>query len=295
MIIEANAKINLALDILHKRADGYHEVEMVMQTVALADEVGLYEEPEGIIVETNIPGLDSGPSNLAYRAASLVIKTYGVRRGVRIILNKRIPMAAGLAGGSSDAAAVLKGLNRLWSLGLSLGELEKLGATLGSDVPFCLNGGTMLATGRGEVLSPLTFLPHIWVVLAKPPVDVSTGWVYNNYSPASVSVRPDIQGMVECLATRDFIGIAGRMGNVLESVTIAAHPEIAELKKVMYENGAVASMMSGSGPTVFGLTTDREQACSVAEAIRRQSDAWVIVTETVDSGGGEIWNAGCRP
>lgn len=177
LILEARAKINLALDVLYKRSDGYHEVAMVMQSVALADRVCFCEQAEGIVVSTNIPELDS-PANLAYRAAVLIVNTCGVRRGVHITLEKRIPLAAGLAGGSTDAAAVLTGLNQLWSLGLTLERLEELAATLGSDVPFCLQGGTVLATGRGEALTPLPALPHSWVVLAKPPVDVSTAWVY---------------------------------------------------------------------------------------------------------------------
>jgi len=293
LIVEARAKINLALDILHKRSDGYHEVEMVMQTIALADEVSLDERTEGIVIETNMPELDCGPSNIAYRAAALVADRCGVRQGVRIFLNKKIPLAAGLAGGSADAAAVLTGLNNLWRLGLSIKELENMGGLLGSDVPFCLNGGTMLATGRGETLSPLPPLPHVYIVLAKPQVAVSTAWAYQNYQQSRVGLRPDIRGMVTSLLENDIAGVARRMANVLETVTIPVHDEIAELKNMMLKNGLVASMMSGSGPSVFGLANDYRQACNVAEQLRHYTAGWVTVTESVNAGG-EKWNAGYR-
>ncbi|MDR3559916.1 MAG: 4-(cytidine 5'-diphospho)-2-C-methyl-D-erythritol kinase [Negativicutes bacterium] len=285
--IEACAKINLALDIHHKRNDGYHEVAMVMQAVALADLVGLQEQAEGISVATNLAGLDSGPSNLAYRAAALVLATCGIRRGVHIELEKRIPLAAGLAGGSSDAAAVLTGLNRMWRLGLSPAELDNLGATLGSDVPFCLHGGTMLATGRGEILTRLPDVPHAWVVLAKLPVEVSTAWAYNNYRPEAVAAHPDISGMTACLKQQDLAGVAARLGNVLETVTIPAHPEISALKQCMLDTGAMACLMSGSGPTVFGLTAERREAENVADSLRRRTRAQVMVTETLAVVGGE--------
>ncbi len=230
LVLAAYAKINLALDILHKRSDGYHEVAMVMQSIALADRVAFSDREAGISVSTNLPGLDCGPANLAYRAAALIAASSGCKRGIHIKLDKRIPLAAGLAGGSSDAAAVLAGLNRLWGLGLKAAELETLAATIGSDVPFCLRGGTVLATGRGEVLTPLPALPRVWMVLAKPAVEVSTAWAYQNYRPHVVAARPDIRGMTACLENRDLAGVAHRLGNVLESVTIPAHPEIAHLK-----------------------------------------------------------------
>jgi 4-diphosphocytidyl-2-C-methyl-D-erythritol kinase len=287
VILHARAKINLALDVLYKRDDGYHEVAMIMQSIALADRVGLFEQDEGIAVTTNIAGLDSGPANLAYRAAALIASACGVRRGIRITLDKKIPLAAGLAGGSSDAAAVLNGLNQLWGLGLSMTRLEELAASLGSDVPFCLRGGTMLATGRGEKLSPLPTLPHCWVVLAKPPVEVSTAWVYGNYHPEVVVRHPDIDGMITSLRQRDLAGVTGKLGNVLESVTVPAHPDIAKLKESMLEYGAMASLMSGSGPTVFALVQQRDQAESIAEKIKRQTNAQIIITETACASEGE--------
>jgi 4-diphosphocytidyl-2-C-methyl-D-erythritol kinase len=287
LILTACAKINLALDIHYKRNDGYHEVAMVMQSIALADLVALSERDSGITVSTNLPGLDCGPTNLAYRAAALITATCGIGHGIHIELDKRIPLAAGLAGGSSDAAAVLTGLNRLWGLGLSLAQLQTLAATLGSDVPFCLGGGTVLATGRGEVLTPLMALPRVWVVLAKPVVEVSTAWAYQNYHPEAVTSHPDIPGMTACLEKRDLAGIAHRLGNVLESVTIPAHPEIAALKEGMMEYGALAALMSGSGPTVFGLAGDKRQAECIAAALKARTNALIMITETIDSIGGE--------
>ncbi len=285
LVLAARAKINLALDVLGRRPDGYHEVAMVMQSVALADKVTLTAAAD-ISVTADIADLDCGPSNLAYRAAALLRDRCGVDRGVRIALEKNIPLAAGLAGGSADAAAILRGLNELWRLSLTPTELEEFGAALGSDVPFCLRGGTVLATGRGEALAPLPALPRVWVVLAKPPVAVSTAWVYGNYRGERVAVRPDVAGMKACLAGGDLQGVAARLGNVLETVTVPAHPEIAALKAAMLEQGAMASLMSGSGPTVFGLVDDRRRAEKIAAALKRTA-AWVTVTEAAGEWGGE--------
>ncbi len=286
LVLAARAKINLALDVLFKRADGYHEVAMVMQTLALADRVTLAADDEISVVST-AADLDCGPSNLACRAAAVLRERCGVGRGVRVTLEKNIPLAAGLAGGSADAAAVLRGLNILWGLGLSLGDLEEIGAALGSDVPFCLRGGTVLATGRGEKLRTLPALPRAWVVLAKPPVSVSTAWVYGNYRGERVTARPDVAGMSACLAAGDLSGVAGRLANVLETVTVPAHPEIAALKAAMMDRGAMASLMSGSGPTVFGLVDNLRQAEQIAAALRSSTDSWVTVTETAGELGGE--------
>ncbi len=286
MVLFARAKINLAIDVLGKRADGYHEVAMVMQSVALADRVTL-AAAEGISVSATGAELDCGPANLAYRAAALLQEKCGCGRGVRITLAKNIPLAAGLAGGSADAAAVLRGLNVFWRLGLAPSDLEEYGAALGSDVPFCLRGGTVLATGRGELLKPLPSMPHAWVVLAKPPVDVSTAWVYGNYRGERVAAHPDIGGMTASLAGGDLTGVASRLANVLESVTVPAHPQIAALKAAMLEHGAMASLMSGSGPTVFGLVQDRDQATKIAASLRSSAAGWVAVTETAGELGEE--------
>lgn len=284
MKLKANAKVNLALDILYKRADGYHEVAMVMQSIDLHDTVTI-SSAEEITVICDCAELN-GENNLAYRAAILLRDTFNITRGAKIELIKRIPIAAGLAGGSADAAAVLHGLNRLWGLNLSLSELAKLGAALGSDIPFCLYGGTMLATGRGEILKPLPALPSCPLVLVKPPVAVSTAWAYQNYRPSAVERRPNIDTMLACLRHADFAGVCGAVGNVLESVTISAYPEIGIIKQRLKQLGAPAVLMSGSGPTVFALCHDDRQAATIATAMAESELYQVIVTRTVEKGGG---------
>lgn len=279
--VKACAKINLALDVLYKRDDGYHEVAMIMQSISLADEVTLVNRPEGITLSVDTPNLAADKSNLAYRAAALIKNMLGIKTGIHIKLVKKIPMAAGLAGGSADAAAVLSGLNQLWDLRLTMSELEKLAADLGSDVPFCLHGGTMLAAGRGERLSPLPALPECYVVLAKPPIDVSTAWVYGHYHADRIETHPDLNGMKKSLENKELALIAAKLGNVLESVTIPAYPCIADLKTCMLENGAMNSLMSGSGPTVFGLVEGREQAEYVAAQLKKQHDAHVVIAKSV--------------
>lgn len=287
LTIQANAKVNITLDVLRKREDGYHEVEMIMQAIDLADTLHLTPQREGITLVTNHPGLPCDTGNLAYRAAALLQETCQVKTGVHIALEKNIPMAAGLAGGSTDAAGVLLGLNRLWQLNLSLAELDELGAKLGSDVPFCLHGGTMLATGRGERLTALPALPQCYIVLAKPPVGVSTAWVYGQYQQTIAVQHPDTAGTIACLKSGNLEGVAERLCNVLESVTIPAHPEIGQLKDWMLQFGAMASLMSGSGPTVFGLVETREKAIEIADRLRSLSAADIFVAKTVAKVGGE--------
>lgn len=265
----AYAKINLGLDILGKRPDGYHEVSMIMQTVGLADEIIITPGfGEGsITIETNIPGLSCGPDNLAYKAAVIISEYAKIIPNVHIVLNKRIFLAAGLAGGSADAAAVLRGLNRYWELNLSSEILEQLAAKLGSDIPFCINGGTSLATGRGEVLTQLEDIPETIVVLAKPKnLEVSTAWVYQHYDHGRVVHAPCIWNLREHLP----LGIKASvhyMGNVLETATIPAHPVIASIKAAMLSNGAYYALMSGSGPTVFAFADDMETAKNIEAAL----------------------------
>jgi len=285
--IKGNAKINLTLDVLYKREDGFHQVEMIMQAIELADILSLEERKNGAVsIAANIARLPCDHRNLAYRAAVLIKEACQVTSGVHIFLEKNIPVAAGLAGGSADAASVLLGLNNLWNLGLSIGELEILGAKLGSDVPFCLRGGTMLATGRGELLKPLADLKPCYVVLAKLPIGVSTSWVYRQYRGQGVKDHPDTSGVRDCLTQGDLMGVANRLCNVLESVTIPAHPQIEELKKSMMQYGAMASLMSGSGPTVFGLVEDQAGAEYIATKLRNQSAANVFLTKTAGKSGG---------
>ncbi len=286
LTVEAHAKINLALDVLGKRSDGYHQVEMIMQTVSLSDTVTLTEIPGEIKVTASDVRLPCNSDNLAYRAAALLRDTLHIDNGVAIHLKKRIPIAAGLAGGSSNAAAVLKGLNQLWQLSLSTEQLMELGAKLGSDVPFCISGGTMRAYGRGELLEALPVMPKAFVVLAKPFVGVSTAWVYRNYRTELVKQHPDIPAMITCLGQGDYDGIASRLCNVLESVTIPAYPAVAQIKRLMTGYGA-ASLMSGSGPTVFGLVSSRKQAEQIETMLRNEVKAQVFVAETVTKVGEE--------
>lgn len=267
-IIEtAYAKINLGLRILGKRKDGYHEVSMIMQSVGLSDEV-IITEGNGIEISTNVEGLSCGKDNLAYKAAALLAEKYNITPNVHIVLNKSIFMAAGLAGGSSDAAAVLRGLNKYWKLGLYTDKLEAIGAELGSDVPFCICGGSAIAKGRGEVILPLPDMPENYVVLAKPKnLDVSTAWVYKNYDPGRVLNNPCIWQIAENLP-HGGRAMAPFMGNALETVTIPAHPQIALLKMAMLKAGAYFAMMSGSGPTVFAFADNRELAEAIVEAVQ---------------------------
>ena len=278
--VEANAKINLTLDILGKRPDGFHEVAMVMQTIGLHDTLVMEKKERDIELSINVPWLKADEKNLAWRAAELIRQEYGLEGGVRIELTKRIPVAAGLAGGSADAAAVLKGMNDLYGLQLDEEKLCELGARLGSDIPFCIMGGTMLATGRGEVLTRLSDMPETWVVLAKPRISVSTAWAYQNYDEQGAERHPDNEAIKQAIARGNRKAVAGLLCNVLESVTIKKYDVIAEYKQMMLDKGAMASMMSGSGPTVFGLAKNREQAESIADVLRQETNADVFVTRT---------------
>lgn len=253
LLVKAPAKINLSLDVLHKREDGYHEVEMIMTTIDLADrlELTLLEQNEIKIISHNrfVP---DDQRNLAYQAALLLKERFHVKSGVEIAIEKTIPVAAGLAGGSSDAAAVLRGLNKLWKLGLSVDQLAEIGAEIGSDVSFCVYGGTALATGRGEVITKLPAAPTCWVVLAKPFIGVSTADVYRRLNINGIH-HPKTKDMITAIEQGDYEGVCGHVGNVLEDVTFSLHPEVAQIKEQMKRFGADAVLMSGSGPTVFGL------------------------------------------
>ena len=280
LTVYGNAKINLTLDILGSRADGFHEVAMVMQQIALHDTLEL-EKADKISLAINVPWLKADESNLAWRAASLIQEKYKTG-GVNIKLTKKIPVAAGLAGGSADAAAVLKGMNELYSLNLSMEELCNLGAKLGSDIPFCLMGGTMLATGRGEILEKLDDLPLTWLVLAKPPVSVSTAWAYKNYDEQGAPIHPDNEQIKQEIAKGNIKAVAKLLCNVLESVTIKKYGVIADYKQMMLSAGAAAAMMSGSGPTVFAIAKDKEAAEKIADYMRENTAANVFVTRTLN-------------
>ena len=281
--VDARAKINLSLDILGKRPDNYHDVAMVMQSVALSDVLTFREQAKGTGIQliSNIPGLPTSERNLAYKAAELVMKKFAVQQGLYIDMIKRIPIAAGLAGGSTDAAAVLIALNEMWNLGLKTNELCALGAQIGSDVPFCIQGGTMLAKGRGEILEKLPAMPECFVILAKPQVRVSTAWAYQNFKADNVNEWPDTDAMIAALSKGDLEAIGKQLCNVLESVTISRYNEIATLKRLMGKYGAFASLMSGSGPTVFGLVDDEDRAEYIVEKLSERDNVQVILTKTV--------------
>lgn len=269
MYEKAPAKINLMLDVLHKRADGFHEVEMIMTMVDLADRLELSEIPrDSIIISSQAGYIPLDEKNLAFQAARLIKDRYNVKSGVHIHLDKRIPVAAGLAGGSSDAAATLRGLNRLWRLGIPAQELQELGAELGSDVPFCVTGGTALATGRGERLTPIKNPPQCWVVLAKPPINVSTAEVYGRVRANNIAVHPSARQMQEAIEAGDFGGVCAGLGNVLEDVTLKLHPEVQQLKEAMVKLGADGVLMSGSGPTVFGLVSKQSKVARIYNGLR---------------------------
>ncbi|OUS70965.1 4-(cytidine 5'-diphospho)-2-C-methyl-D-erythritol kinase [Paenibacillus sp. MY03] len=266
---KAPAKINLLLDVLRKRGDGYHEVEMIMTMVDLADRLEMEELPrDAIIISSQVGYIPLDEKNLAFQAARLIKERYDVRKGVYIHLDKKIPVAAGLAGGSSDAAAALRGLNRLWGLGISEDELCDLGAELGSDVPFCVTGGTAIARGRGEKLEHISPPPQCWVVLAKPPINVSTADVYGRLRANELKDHPSIEFMRGALARGSFHDMCEGLGNVLENVTLELYPEVRQLKESMLRLGADGVLMSGSGPTVFGLVSKQAKLPRIYNGLR---------------------------
>lgn len=272
--IRAYGKINLGLDVIGKRPNGYHDVRMIMQTVRLFDQVILTKQEEpGITVETNLPFLPIDENNLVYKAAKLMIDRYHISSGIHITLKKYIPVSAGMAGGSSDCAATLYGMNRLFDLKLPRKKLMELGVTLGADVPYCLMRGTALSEGIGEVLTPLPPMPDCYILIGKPQINVSTKFVYENLKLHDEIKHPDIDGMVEALKQGNLSGISSRLGNVLESVTIPEYPAIQKIKDRMIELGAMNALMSGSGPTVFGIFQEKEKAETACERMRQEKVA----------------------
>lgn len=267
--LKALAKINLGLDVVRRREDGYHEVRMIMQTIHLYDRLDIKRTKEsGIQIQTNLSFLPVNENNLIYKAAKLLMDEFSITDGVSVKLDKRIPVAAGMAGGSTDAAAMLFGMNRLFSLGLTKRQLMERGVQIGADVPYCIMRGTALAEGIGEELSPLAPMVKCPVLIAKPSISVSTKFVYQNLKLDDTTVHPDIDLLIEDIKAKNLHDIAAHMGNVLETVTIPNYPVIDEIKKHMLSNGAVGAMMSGSGPTVFGLFDDEATAKKAYKAMR---------------------------
>lgn len=269
--LKAYGKINLGLDVLRKREDGYHEVRMIMQTVGLYDKIDIYiKHTPGIEVATNLFYLPVNENNLVYKAAKLLMDEFHFDCGIRIHLKKFIPVSAGMAGGSSDAAAVLFGVNKMFQLGLTRTELMKRGVKIGADIPYCIMRGTALSEGIGEKLTPLMSMPQCQVLIAKPGISVSTKFVYEHFNAAGLKPEdhPDIDGMIEAIRNQNLLKICGRLGNILETVTIPEYPVIAQIKDKIIELGAVNALMSGSGPTVFGIFTSPRAAQKAYEELR---------------------------
>ena len=282
MELKSLAKINLGLDVLGRRENGYHDVRMVMQTIYLYDNVKLEKrQEEGIVVETNLFFLPADENNIAYKAAKLLFDEFELGGGLHIQLEKHIPVAAGLAGGSSNAAAVLVGMNRMYDLGLSQKELMERGVKLGADVPYCILRGTVLAEGIGEVLTPLPAMPKCYILIAKPGISVSTKAVYDKLDSKKIEEHPDIDGILEGLQEENLSKIAASMGNVLEKVTIEDYPIIEEIKDAMKAAGALNAMMSGSGPTVFGIFEDKTKAREAQQRIRQSKLAGQVYVANV--------------
>lgn len=292
---KAYAKVNLALDVLRKRPDGYHDVKMVMQNIDIYDELeftvtnikksvvnscgnaahgenteqnAAYEKPCcNIIIETNKPELPTDESNLIHKAIRLMFDEYNVCGDVLVKLTKNIPIEAGMAGGSTDCAAALKAVNDIFEINASVENLMRLGKRLGADVPFCLLGKAALAEGIGELLTEAQGLPDCTVLVVKPPAGISTGMIYGNMNCDELKSRPDIDGMLEGLKKNDLDVVASKMENVMETVTARLYPDIEEIKDAMKEKGALNAIMSGSGPTVFGIFDDSEKAWEAADYI----------------------------
>ncbi len=281
--LKAYAKINLTLDVTGKRENGYHDVRMIMQQIDLHDKVTLEKRDSGISLTSDNAFLPCDRSNIAWRAAEAVSEFVSRDLGVAIFIEKRIPVAAGLAGGSTDAAAVIRGMNLLYELGLSLQQMKDIGVGIGADVPFCIQGGTALAEGIGEALTPIDADKSHWIVLSKPSLGVSTKLVYEALDYRTIASHPDTEAMINHVKRGDANGIANLLENVLEPVTLSLYPSVGSLKAKMKEYGACGVLMSGSGPSVFGLFKSYEKACAAAKRLERIYKQ-TFVTRTIVGG-----------
>ena len=269
---KAYAKINLGLDVLRRREDGYHEVKMIMQTVDIYDVLTFVKAPADVFrLSVDSAQIPDDDNNLVLKAARLLFATAGIDAGVEVTLQKNIPVAAGMAGGSTDAAATLIGLNALYDLRFTTEQLQEIGVKLGADIPYCIMGGTALSQGIGEILRPLPAPPRAHLVIAKPDLMISTKYVYENLHANSLKVHPNIDGMIEALSNQDLIKMCSLMGNVLETVTEKENPIITQIKDLMKEQGATGALMSGSGPTVFSIFTEEEKARNCFQKIQEEN------------------------
>ena len=289
MRLRALAKINLGLDILGKRPDGYHDVRMIMQTIQMYDVLDIRKKEEpGISLSVNVPYVPADERNLVYKAAKLLMDEFRIQEGVAIRLEKFIPIAAGMAGGSSDAAAAFVGLNRLFRLNLTEKELMERAVKIGADVPYCIMRGTALAEGIGEKLTRMEPLPPCYVLVGKPGVNVSTKMAYENLNLSEIASHPDIDGMIEDIRRKDLYSMAAKMSNVFEPGIVRQYPVIRQIRELMEGNGAVRAMMSGSGPTVFGIFDSKDQMERAAAVLRESRLArTVFATEIYNRNGGD--------
>lgn len=270
MRLRAMAKINLGLDVIRKRDDGYHEVRMIMQTIKMYDVLDIRKKKtQGISLSTNLPYVPSDEKNLVYKAAKLLMDEFDIKEGISMRLFKFVPVAAGMAGGSSDAAAAFVGVNRLFRLGLSQEELMERAVQIGADVPYCIMRGTALAEGIGEKLTPLPAMPEGYVLIGKPGINVSTKTAYENLNLAAIEQHPDIDGMIRDIRNKDLYSMTEKMVNVFEPSLMKKYPVIQEIRDFMEEKGALKAMMSGSGPTVFGIFDSKEKMNAAASALKK--------------------------
>jgi len=289
--VKALAKINLGLDVVRKREDGYHEVRMVMQTIHLFDRLEISKNTSGeITMETNLSFLPTNENNLVYKAAKLLQDEFAIKDGVHVWLHKYIPVAAGMAGGSTDAAAVLYGMNQIFDLGLTREELMERGVKIGADVPYCIMRGTALAEGIGEKLKRLPKVPECYVLVGKPGINVSTKTAYENLNLAGIGKHPDIDGLIRDIECGDLYAMASKMENVFEPGIIRQYPVIGNIKELMEEKGALKAMMSGSGPTVFGIFDNRDKMAAAARSLRKSGLAKTVFATDIYNRDGGVTN-----
>lgn len=268
--LNAYGKVNIGLDVTGRRDDGYHLVKMIMQSVDICDEVTVKREPEGISLTCDDPEVPAGPSNLAWKAAAMVMEAAGLKGGVSIDIKKNIPMAAGMAGGSTDAAAVIRGMNKVFELGMTLAEMDSLAVKIGADVAFCLRRGTYLAEGIGEVLTKTADIPDCHLVIVNPGISISTPYVYKKLDGIASLEHPDIEKLLQAISSGSVEQMAASMGNILELVTETENPVITDIKKDLESAGAIKAIMTGSGPTVFGIFDDTRKAGDACRLISQK-------------------------
>ncbi|SJZ74579.1 4-(cytidine 5'-diphospho)-2-C-methyl-D-erythritol kinase [Selenihalanaerobacter shriftii] len=288
LALTTQAKINLILDVVNRRVDGYHEVEMIMQSIDLADELYFTKIEEGIILETDSTKIPTGPQNLVYKAANLLFNKYNLAGGIKVKISKTIPVAAGLAGGSTNAAATLIAINKLWELNLTVHELRSLGAELGADVPFCIKGGTVLATGIGTELEPLKVTPRLDLVLVNPPFSVSTAEIYQSLDLETAIKHPNLDEMIQALKEEKKLDIIFAMDNLLTHVTMNRYEELKKLENLILEQGAKKVLMSGSGPTMLGFTMNKAAAEKLEARLRAKLPKEYVVKRTKTTSQGII-------